>query len=55
LRGELSDILSPVTAEEMVKANPRIRWVQIPGATHFVHSDKPAAFNHEVAHFLAEL
>lgn len=55
LRGELSDILSRETAEAMVQVNPKVRWVEIPGATHFVHEDNLPAYNREVARFLDEI
>jgi esterase len=52
LRGALSDILSRETAEAMASSNANIRWVEIPGASHFVHEDNLAAFNREVDSFL---
>lgn len=52
IRGSLSDVLSRETAEEMARANPNIRWVEIPGATHTVHEDNLEAFNNEVSKFL---
>ena len=55
LRGELSDILSRETAEGMAKANPRVRWVEVPRASHFVHEDNLEAFNREVARFLNQM
>ena len=55
LRGALSDILARETAQAMADANPNVRWVEIPGATHFVHEDNPEAFNREVTRFLDDL
>jgi pimeloyl-ACP methyl ester carboxylesterase len=55
LRGALSDILARETAQAMADANPNVRWVEIPGATHFVHDDNLEAFNREVAQFLDHL
>lgn len=55
LRGERSDILAAETAQAMSDANPKMRWTQIPGATHFVHDDNPDAYNRELARFLGEV
>lgn len=55
LRGALSDILPKETAAAMASANPNIRWVEIPGATHSVHDDNTTAFNQEVARFLKSI
>lgn len=52
IRGGVSDGLSRETAQEMAGANPNIRWVEIPGATHTVHEDNLEAFNSEVSKFL---
>ena len=51
----VSDILSPETPRAMNEANPLIRWVEIPYASHTVHDDNPEAYNREVARFLQEL
>jgi len=55
LRGGRSDILAAETAEAMQAANPRIRWVEIADASHFVHDDNLADYNRELQRFLAEL
>lgn len=55
LRGAMSDVLSGETAEEMAKANPNVRWVEVPGATHYVHDNNLDFFNQEVSRFLAEV
>jgi esterase len=52
LRGGRSDILAAETAQAMREANPHIRWVEIPGASHFVHDDNLEAYNRELARFL---
>ena len=53
LRGGESDILAAATAQAMADANPNVSWVEIPGASHFVHDDQPAAFNRAVTAFLS--
>ncbi len=55
LRGAMSDVLSGETAEEMAKANPNVRWVEVPDATHYVHGDNLEFFNQVVSRFLAEV
>ena len=55
LRGAMSDVLSGETAEEMAKANPNVRWTEVPNATHYVHDDNLEFFNQEVSRFLAEV
>ncbi|MFC5460869.1 alpha/beta fold hydrolase [Massilia niabensis] len=45
VRGELSDLLSPETAQEMTRRGPRPQLVEIPGVGHaptFVHADQIA-------------
>ncbi|MET0982881.1 MAG: alpha/beta hydrolase [Telluria sp.] len=45
VRGELSDLLSPETAQEMTRRGPRPQLVEIPGVGHaptFVHPDQIA-------------
>lgn len=36
----------------MVRRQPLVRWVEVPGAGHHVHDDNPAAFVDLVADFL---
>jgi esterase len=55
LRGGKSDILAAETAQAMSDANPNIRWVEIAGASHFVHDDNIADYNREVQNFLRAL
>jgi len=55
LRGGRSDILAAETAQAMCDANPHVRWVEIPGASHFVHDDNLADYNRELARFLEGL
>jgi esterase len=44
IRGERSDELSRDEYDRMLQANPCIHGVEIPGAGHWVHSDKPDLF-----------
>ncbi|WLE61808.1 alpha/beta hydrolase [Burkholderia plantarii] len=55
LRGGESDFLSADVATEMTAANGRIERIDIPGATHYVHDDQPAAFNHALRSWLDRL
>ena len=55
LRGAMSDVLSGETAAEMAKANPNVRWAEVPNATHYIHDDNVEVFNKEVSRFLAEV
>ncbi|MEA2641796.1 MAG: hypothetical protein QOF51_3190 [Chloroflexota bacterium] len=55
LRGGMSDILSAEMPRAMSEANPYIRWVEIPYASHTVHDDNLGPYNREVARFLQEL
>ncbi len=43
------------TAQAMADANPNIRWVEIAGASHFVHDDNLADYNRELSRFLSAL
>lgn len=53
LRGGRSDILAAATAQAMCDANPKIRWVEIAGASHFVHDDNLPDYNRELQGFLS--
>ncbi len=53
--GEVSNLTSRETAAAMVAANPNIRTVEIPGASHTVHEEQPDAFNRELDKFLSSL
>jgi pimeloyl-ACP methyl ester carboxylesterase len=44
LRGARSDFLTAETAAEVVKRNPAICLVEVPGASHYVHDDNLAGF-----------
>jgi pimeloyl-ACP methyl ester carboxylesterase len=55
LRGGRSDVFAGETAQAMCEANPRIRWAEIPDASHFVHDDNLEAYNRELGRFLAEV
>ena len=55
LRGGVSDALSGDTAEQMARANPNIRWVEVPNATHYVKDDNPEVYRREVLKSLAEI
>lgn len=55
VRGAQSDFLAAATADEMVRRNPRIRQVQIDGAGHYVHDDRPDAFLAAVRAFYDDL
>jgi len=55
LRGGESDFLSADVAAEMAAANAGIERIDIPGATHYVHDDQPAAFNHALRPWLDRL
>ena len=55
LHGERSDVFAAETAQKMCEANPKLRWVDIPGASHFVHDDNIEAYNRELGRFLAEV
>lgn len=51
VKGELSRELSEATYKEMLTSNPIIQGVIIPGAAHWVHSDKPNEFLAEIRKF----
>ncbi|MDF3114450.1 alpha/beta hydrolase [Burkholderia semiarida] len=55
LRGGDSDFLSADVAAEMAAANAEIERIDIPGATHYVHDDRPDAFNHALRTWLDRL
>ncbi|MCA8143565.1 alpha/beta hydrolase [Burkholderia multivorans] len=55
LRGGDSDFLAADVAAEMAAANEEIEWIDIPGATHYVHDDEPAAFNRALRSWLDRL
>jgi pimeloyl-ACP methyl ester carboxylesterase len=55
IRGARSDFLSPITAEEMSRRNPRIRLAEISSATHYVHDHNLLDFNKVLQRFLTEI
>ena len=52
LRGGRSDYLQPEMAQAMCAANPKMRWIEVPDAGHYIHDDQPDFFNRLVADFL---
>lgn len=52
VRGGRSDYLQPAMAQAMAAANPRLRWIEIADAGHYVHDDQPEAFHRVVCDFL---
>jgi pimeloyl-ACP methyl ester carboxylesterase len=52
IRGAASDFLARATAEEMARRNANLRWVEIDGASHYVHDDNLPAFNRVLGQFL---
>jgi pimeloyl-ACP methyl ester carboxylesterase len=54
LRGARSDFLTAETAQAMAERNPRIRLVEVPGASHYVHDDNLAGFAAALHAFLAD-
>ena len=55
LTGANSDFVSAATATEVTERNAKIRWAEIPNASHYVHDDNFAAFYNEVNGFLSAL
>jgi pimeloyl-ACP methyl ester carboxylesterase len=53
IRGGQSDFLPERICLEMAERQPLVRWVEVPGAGHYVHDDDPGAFIDLVADFLA--
>ncbi len=54
IRGERSRDLSAAVFQRMLASNSHIRGVEIPGAGHWVHADKPEAVVEELRKFFAE-
>ncbi|QKH39027.1 alpha/beta fold hydrolase [Achromobacter pestifer] len=52
VRGGRSDYLQAETARGMAARNPNVEWVEIEGAGHYIHDDRPAAFEQAVGGFL---
>lgn len=55
IKGELSAYIQQKHAEAIKHLFPRAEFKIINGAGHFLHSEKPAAFNHIAGHFFDEL
>lgn len=54
VRGGRSDYLQVSMAEAMCEANPRLRWVEIEDAGHYIHDDQPERFEQVVRDFLSQ-
>ena len=54
IRGGNSDFCPTQTVARMCAINPHFTSVTVPGASHYVHDDRPAAYNQLVARFIAE-
>ena len=52
IRGERSDFCPLSTVEEMMRRNRLIASATVPGASHYVHDDAPAAFISHLRRFL---
>lgn len=52
IRGARSDFLPRQTCVEMAERQPLVRWVEVPGAGHYVHDDAPEEFTALVTDFL---
>ena len=55
LTGANSDFVSADTATEITERNAKVRWAEIPDASHYVHDDNFDAFYSEVNGFLSAL
>src|SRR3990172_3683948 len=44
IRGEVSDVLAPETAEQMVRTIRECRFVEVPGSGHSIPLERPAGF-----------
>lgn len=55
VRGGRSDYLQPAMAQAMAAANPRLRWIELADAGHYVHDDQPEVFERAVCDFLLHL
>lgn len=54
IKGELSDYIKPEFEAAMRAAFPHFQFRMIAGAGHWLHAERPVAFNRLVRHFLAE-
>jgi len=55
IRGADSDFLARATAEEMARGNANLHWVEIEGASHYVHDDNFPDFSHALDQFLEDV
>jgi pimeloyl-ACP methyl ester carboxylesterase len=55
IRGGESGLLTAGGAEELVAALPEGRWIEIPGAGHNVHLERPDAVQDALGRFIAAL
>ena len=52
IKGGVSDFLSLEIIEEITTRKPHIQFIEIAGASHYVHDDQPKIFNSSVQNFL---
>lgn len=52
IRGEVSKELSRENFEKVLQSNPMIQGVEIPGAGHWIHSEKPQEFTAALKNFV---
>lgn len=52
IRGEVSDVLAPETAEKMMKTIRDCRFAEVPGSGHSIPLERPAGFLEAVRTFL---
>ena len=55
LRGAVSDVFSRETAQEMARANPKVQWIEVPNADHYLNDDNPEVVKREVSRFLERI
>ena len=54
LRGEHSTVVTQKMAQKMAQTNPKIQWVDIPQAGHWVHAQQPKQFAQVIRDFIYE-
>lgn len=52
IKGGLSDFLTHETLKEIVARKPSIEYIEVEGASHYVHDDQTQVFNEIVENFL---
>lgn len=55
IKGALSDFLTHETIEEMRARKPEIQYIEVAGASHYVHDDQTQIFNDIVQKFLNQV